>query len=208
VAAKPINEVVRTGRWRGRSVAGIGLIGAIATALGAWLFGHEGGGTPARLPPSAGAAGSDVVATVLYCHDGDTCRVALPGGLWLAVRLAGIDAPEVASRGRPGQPLGDEARAALTSAVQGRTVRLRQVDLDPYNRPVVEMRLDDAAEARPVNLALVGDGMAEVYRGRTKRLDKSPYLAAEAEAKAAHRGIWGLARYESPSSYRHGAKAR
>lgn len=139
-------------------------------------------------------------ALVHHCHDGDTCRLGFGPGqsVWLNVRLAGIDAPEVKGRGGAGQPLGDAAREAINAAAKGQVVSVRQLDLDSYNRPIVEL----AADGRLLNLELVEQGLAEVYRGATKRLDQTPYLAAEERARAAKRGIWGLADYVSPKAYR------
>ena len=141
--------------------------------------------------PAETEALKSVDAYVYYCHDGDTCRVKVAGSMWVSVRLAGIDAPEVGSRGgrgkkkNDGQTMGQDAKDFLNKAVQGKNVALRQVDLDPYNRPVVVLE----TEGKSVNLQLVEEGFAEVYRGKTKRLDKAPYLAAEEKAKKDKKGI-------------------
>lgn len=147
-------------------------------------------------------------AQVYYCHDGDTCRVKVGGAMWVSVRLAGLDAPEVPSRGgrgkkgNDGQSLGGDAKDFLNKAIQGKTVTLRQVDLDPYNRPVVVLE----SEGKAVNLQLIEEGYAEVYRGKTKRLDKAPYFAAEEKAKKDKKGIWALANYQSPTEFRKAMK--
>jgi endonuclease YncB( thermonuclease family) len=147
---------------------------------------------------------SQVEAHVYYCHDGDTCRVRVANAMWVSVRLAGIDAPEVASRGgrgkkkNDGQSMGQDAKDFLNKSVQGKNVLLRQVDLDPYNRPVVVLESDGKA----INIRLIEEGLAEVYRGKTKRLDKAPYLDAEEKAKKEKKGIWSLANYESPAAFR------
>jgi micrococcal nuclease len=142
---------------------------------------------------------SGIDAYVHYCSDGDTCRVRIGDSLWLNVRLAGIDAPEVArGKKKPGQPLGDEAKSFLNAQVKGQKVRLRQTDLDHFNRPVVEV----TKGLQSVNLALIREGFAEAYRGPAKRLDRTPYLKAEDEAKAARRGIWSLKNYLPPARFR------
>ncbi len=142
-------------------------------------------------------------ALIYNCSDGDTCRVGVADGLWFNVRLAGIDAPEVPhGKKKPGQPLGSEAKDFLNHAIKGQTVKLAQTDLDPYNRPVVE--LADATGS--VNLRLVAEGLAEAYRGPAKRLDRDPFFAAEAEAKKAKKGIWGLKDYVPPGDYRKSVK--
>jgi endonuclease YncB( thermonuclease family) len=162
---------------------------------------------PAASPsgPDLGESLQAVDAYVYHCHDGDTCRVRVADAVWLNVRLAGIDAPEVGGgRKRAGQPMGDQARDFLNGAIKGKTVKLRQLDLDQYNRPVVELTLGEQA----VNRQLVVEGFAEVYRGKAKRLDRAPYEAAEAEAKKARKGIWSLSSYESPKDFRKATKSR
>ncbi len=179
----------------------------------AWAFGAglvplafvwaAGDGPKSPGEPDEKAPPQLVEAYVYHCHDGDTCRVRIANGIWLNVRLAAIDAPEVEKRhgGKSewkGQPMGEAARDALNALIKGQDVRLRQVDLDQYNRPVVEILLKD----QTVNRTLVEQGFAEVYRGKTKRMDKEAYFAAEARAKRDKKGIWGMSGYQSPSEYR------
>lgn len=144
----------------------------------------------------------DLEALVYYCNDGDTCRVGIGEALWFNVRLAGIDAPETGRKG--GQPLGDEARDALNRLIKGKLVLLRQTDLDQYNRPVVEILLQNNL----VNVAQIEGGWAEMYRGKTKRLDRTIYEQAEAKARATKRGIWGLAEYQSPAAFRKDKRSK
>ena len=153
---------------------------------------------------SLGGDGKRLAAQVFHCNDGDTCRVKVMDSLWFNVRLAGIDAPEVAKArgGKPGQAMGNEAREYLNGMVKGKKIELRQVDLDPYNRPVVEL-FDKETN---INLRLVEEGYAEVYRGKTKRFDKAPFLEAEEKAKKAKKGIWALSQYQSPKDFRQEQK--
>jgi endonuclease YncB( thermonuclease family) len=160
---------------------------------------------PSAPPPSPGQAADEgddlpaIDALVFHCNDGDTCRVRIAGSVWMNVRLAGIDAPEVShGKKRPGQPLGGESRDFLNSVVKGKSVKLRQTDLDQYNRPVVELTAGEIA----VNRTMVENGFAEAYRGKTRRLDNAAYFAAEAAAKKARKGVWGLASYQSPAEFR------
>lgn len=136
------------------------------------------------------------------CHDGDTCKIMTDDGLWFQVRLAGIDAPEVGrfgSKKSTGQPLGQDARQELLKILgNGSDVTMKQLDLDPFNRPIVELY----AGSECANLKLLELGMAERYRGKSKGLDPSAYDAAESLAKKAGLGIWGLIRHESPSKWR------
>ncbi len=146
-----------------------------------------------------------VEANVLYCNDGDTCRVKVASGMWMNVRLAGIDAPEVASgKKKPGQPFGEEARNFLNNHAKGKTIQIRQTDLDQYNRPVVEL----LSEGQNINRKIVQSGFAEAYRGKTKRIDNAAYLADEAAAKKAGSGIWSQKDYVSPALFRKAEKTK
>ena len=160
--------------------------------------------SPIALPSKDDESEPDapIDATITWCHDGDTCRiVTTPGKLWMNVRLGGIDAPEVKKvrgKNKSGQDGGDQARDYLQSTIQGKKVSLKQTDLDHYNRPVVEIFL----EGKNINIDLVSKGFAEAYRGKTKRLDSQAYLKAEATAKEAQLGVWGLKNYQSPGDFR------
>jgi endonuclease YncB( thermonuclease family) len=48
--------------------------------------------------------------------------------------------------------------------------------------------------------------MAERYRGKTKRIDKEKYDAAEAKAKSSKLGIWSMKNYVSPQDWRRESK--
>jgi len=137
------------------------------------------------------------------CHDGDTCQVTTESGLWFNVRLAGIDAPEISSAKSKShmasQPLADEARDKLLELIRsGKELKINQLDMDPYNRAVVEIHVGGES----VNLKLLELGLAERYRGKSKLLDQSRYRKAEQSARLAKRGIWGLKQYQSPSQWR------
>lgn len=143
-------------------------------------------------------------AKITYCHDGDTCRIVTDSGLWFNARLAGIDAPEVESKRKgQGQPLGDQSRDTLSELVtKKKNIEIRQVDLDHYNRPVIEIYADKEC----LNLKLLELGLAERYSGKTKRIDRSKYDAAEEKAKAQKLGIWGQKNYVSPQQFRREGK--
>lgn len=150
-------------------------------------------------------SGVKTKAHVHYCSDGDTCRISIADRtMWINVRLFGIDAPETAKKRRQksGQPMGEAAKEFLNKTVQDKDVMLAQADLDPYNRPVVEIFIDNQS----VNLLLVEKGYAEVYRGKTKRIDKKKFEDAEKKAKDAKLGIWTQTNYISPANFRKANK--
>ena len=146
-------------------------------------------------------------ATILHCSDGDTCRVEITSSeqkFWMNVRLFGIDAPEVSHGKKKGQPFGEQARDALNGKIKGQEVVLKQADLDPFNRPVVEIQYQQTN----INLWMIESGLAEAYRGKTKRIEKTPYLQAEDTARKSKKGIWSQQNYVSPSLFRESTRKK
>ena len=153
------------------------------------------------------ALGLDKKYTVIGCNDGDTCRVHDDKNQEKKVRLVGIDAPEVAKKkgrhpGRKelhGQPLGLAAKEKLNTMLKGKQVQLHEFGTDIYKRELAEIYL----ERLNVNVKMVEDGFAEVYRGKPPQgLHLESYQRAEQQAKAAKRGIWSIEDYESPKAFR------
>ncbi|SBO42657.1 thermonuclease family protein [Cyanobium sp. NIES-981] len=127
-----------------------------------------------------GAAGQPRQATVLSIGDGDTIRVRR-SGTTLTVRLACIDAPELAQR-----PHGAQARNALQNRLPiGAPVRLLVKSTDRYGRLVAEV----IGEVN-LGLALVEDGQAFVYRRYLHQCDARAYEEAESRASRRRRGAW------------------
>ena len=139
---------------------------------------------------------------VLFCHDGDTCKVEI-GGVSFNVRLADIDAPELSKRkGVSHQPFGRESAEKINELVQGKEVTLNQISTDMYNRPIVKMINSEGID---INLKMIQLGLAELYRGSRKNTPKDPsYTQAEKKAKKEKLGIWSLPQstYMSPYDYR------
>lgn len=134
---------------------------------------------------------------VVSIGDGDTVRVQ-QGDRAITVRLACIDAPETAQ-----SPWGQQSAARLKQILPvGQTVRLREVDTDRYGRTVAELYQDEQS----VNLQLVAEGHAVVYR---QYLDscaetKDQYLQAEAKAQQQQQGFWNQTSPCMPWDYRQG----
>ncbi|MFW7379160.1 MAG: thermonuclease family protein [Oligoflexus sp.] len=147
-----------------------------------------------------------IPAEITHCNDGDTCRAKIAGNLWMNVRLAGIDAPELAKKRKKtsAQAFAEEARDWLNNSVKQQPVELLQHDLDHFNRPIVELYVGQ----RLINIEMLRHGLAEVYQGKTKRLDRTPYLAAEAAAKEKKIGIWSQKNYQSPKDFRRAGAAQ
>ena len=137
-------------------------------------------------------------ATVLSVGDGDTLRVQA-GGQVITIRLACIDAPELAQ-----SPWGQQARAYLMQRLpRGRQVSLQPHSTDRYGRLVAEVISDST-----INLAMVEDGQAFAYRRYLDGCDAREYLEAEARASRHRVGVWqqdgGITR---PWDFRRGRTA-
>ncbi|PLW18830.1 hypothetical protein PCANC_06648 [Puccinia coronata f. sp. avenae] len=83
------------------------------------------------------------------------------------VRLAGVDAPELAHFGNPAQPFSKEAFEFLTNLVNHKKVTVELLSKDRYNR-IVGMTFVRRWKFLPltqnVSLAMVQHGLATVYR--------------------------------------------
>ena len=147
----------------------------------------------------SGANVSPRTYVVVSCNDGDTCRLKSPDNVTVKVRLVGIDAPEFGGKKKKGQPLSLESKAFINELVQGKSVTLNALGSDAYNRSLAEIYIGETN----VNLEIVRAGLAEVYQGKPpKGLDAVAYARAEAEAKAARKGVWALTNYQSPKDFR------
>lgn len=139
------------------------------------------------LPKGLKPLGEGVVAEVL---SGDTLRLA--DGR--EVRLAGVEAPWPGLADAPAQPMADMARAALAELAAGRAVALFSAGqpLDRHGRALAHVRREDGLW---VQAGLLRQGWARVRVWPETRAGAAAMLAAEGEAKAAGRGLWGHPAY-------------
>ena len=133
------------------------------------------------LAPAAPAAPAESLrAVVLSIGDGDTIRVRQAGRM-LTVRLACIDAPELAQ-----QPDGPAARRYLQQRLPvGQEVQLAVKAIDRFGRSVAEV-----ISELNINLVMVEDGQAFAYRRYLGGCDAREYLEAEFRASRHRAGIW------------------
>jgi endonuclease YncB( thermonuclease family) len=95
--------------------------------------------------------------------------VKLRAHIWLgqevetAVRLAGINAPELRGDCDAERQLAQQARAYLTTLLTGGAVSLRDIAYDKYGGRVVAQVID--AAGRDLGAALVTAGYARPYDG-------------------------------------------
>ena len=118
----------------------------------------------------------------------------------LAIRLAGVDAPEAAHFGHSAQPGAQEAREELARLVLNRRVRVYLWRRDQYERAVGTVmfrrgiwgwvrRTDAGKELLKKGLATVYEAKSGVEFGGEAR--EREYRRIEQRAKGWKRGIWG-----------------
>jgi len=134
------------------------------------------------------------IGRVESVHDGDTLKVQ-HGEKVETIRLAGIDCPELA------QSHGKEARDWLGQLVLGHDVRIKEEGRDRYGRTIADVFLGRLW----INQAVVERGLAWHY---TAYSTNKELAAAEAEAKAARRGLWADDSPEPPWEFRKRLKTK
>jgi endonuclease YncB( thermonuclease family) len=133
---------------------------------------------------------------VVSVADGDTFKAKIQGTA-LQFRMSDIDAPE------KDQPYGEEARARLKAALDGKDVVMLRVGNDTtYGRLVVHVWIGTLH----VNRELVALGAAWFY---TEYAHDDCLYQVEQEARDAKRGLWSLPPEErvSPWEWREKKKA-
>lgn len=155
-------------------------------------------------------------ALVTRVGDGDGFRavhvplllsaVAPPNVEPFSIRLAGVDAPEMRSFGRPEQKFASEAKAALEKLVLGKTVSLDVLDIDQYGRLVAMVHVRRYfIWTLNVNLEMVRRGLASIYTGARASFGgiREELETAERAAREARRGIWSDGSFVEPKHWRH-----
>ena len=140
------------------------------------------------------AADTGEQALVTRVADGDTVRVQL-GGREITIRLIGVDTPELGNRSDRAvapQPFASDATAFTRAALAGQRVRLEFESgdrLDKYGRTLAYVFLTDGTF---FNRRLLQRGYARAYARFPFRYRKQ-FLADEAAARHAKRGLWAIA---------------
>ncbi|KAI9451414.1 nuclease [Lactarius psammicola] len=131
------------------------------------------------------------------------------------IRMAGVDAPERSHFGKPAQAYSDEALAWLKEHVHGRRIKCQLFQRDQYGRIVALPLLPlfryrwwwpRLGGTRNLPLEMVRAGWGVVYTGAGAEYGgwgQDAFLAAQAEAQAARRGIWHAGTdIETPAEYK------
>ena len=129
------------------------------------------------------------------------------------VRLAGVDAPEMAHFGRAAQPYGQEALDWLTEYLVHRRVRAYVYKKDQYDRVVATVYVRKWLLRRDVGLQMIKRGLATVYEAKIGAEFgglKKKYSKAESSAKRRKKGMWNGKKkdFESPRDYKTRLKER
>ncbi|PHH92345.1 hypothetical protein CDD83_7833 [Cordyceps sp. RAO-2017] len=125
----------------------------------------------------------------------------------IAIRIAGVDAPEGAHFGRPAQPHATEALAWLSNYILRRDVRAYVYRRDQYNRVIATVYVRRFLFRRDVGLEMLKQGLATTYEAKTGAEyggRREAYEKAEAQAKRKRKGIWAgkASAFESPRDYK------
>jgi len=110
------------------------------------------------------------LALLLAVTDGDTFRARLevwPGvEVVTAVRLRGIDTPEIRGKCPAEKAAAQTAKTRLTELLSAGHIELRQVELDKYAGRVDAVAFIDG---HPVSDTLISEGLARPYSGGARQ---------------------------------------
>lgn len=109
------------------------------------------------------------------------------------IRLAALQAPNRARNDKErDDPLGQEAFDTLKKLAEGKEVTLKTIGKpDRHGRTVAQVFV----EGKSVQESMLEAGMGWTYTFNDSRKLATPFLAAEAKAEAAKRGIWAQGEY-------------
>jgi endonuclease YncB( thermonuclease family) len=141
-------------------------------------------------PPAQSSVSADAMAVVEEVIDGSTMVLDRPIMGSRVLRLAGIEAPQVAQRpAHENWPLAEEARQTLAALSLGHQVRLsfEGLALDRYRRLIAQVHDENG---RWLQGEMVARGMAWVRSLPDNRSRLADLLVIEAAARAEARGIW------------------
>ena len=140
---------------------------------------------------AAGTPSGPFSGRVVGVTDGDSVVLLKEERERIAIRLDGIDSPEL------GQDFGRRAKQFTSDLLFGRTVEVQPKSLDRYGRTVARVRV----EGRDASVEIVRAG----YAWHFLRYSSDPVLdAAEQSARAGRLGLWLQSDAVAPWEFRSG----
>ncbi|WP_226582103.1 thermonuclease family protein [Halobacillus litoralis] len=139
-------------------------------------------------------------ATVVNIVDGDTIDIKL-NGKKERVRLLLVDTPETKHPDLPTQKFGPEASAFTTSTLSGKEVKVEYdgPKYDKYDRLLAYIWVD----GENFNQTLLEEGLARyAYEYDPPYEHAEEMKEAQAEAKAAERGVWSIDGYVTDEGFK------
>ena len=181
--------------------------------------------TVSDLPKSYFKSRQTINGNVVKVIDGDTIRIKYLKFPWsrtkplkkgellsentLIIRLAGVDAPETAKFGNPGQELGDEVTNFVKDELLNNNIQVKLLKIDRYNRALGLVKYRNGLKLFEKDLSeiLLEKGYATLYKsggaifdGKENRLR---FSKLENIAKQKGKGIWHKDYYgETPAAYK------
>ena len=113
--------------------------------------------------------------------DGDSLKVRHESGRVYNVQLYGVRTPQLS------QPSGPEAKEAARKLVEGKSVNVQVINVNPGGSTVAVVAINDQYSLQAF---LVGSGMAWVYDGHCDLKMCTQWNAMEKQARTAERGLW------------------
>ena len=179
-----------SGQTAGVSQPGEASQEAAAGGSGDASSGAKNGGKSSDAGRGAGV-GRGPSYRVVSVVDGDTIKVRI-NGRKETIRMIGLDTPETKKPHVAVQCYGKEATSHMQSLVQSKDVQLvvdrGQGERDKYGRLLRYVFVDGQTN---VALAQIAGGFGREYTYDDAYTYQSQFRAAQAEAQAAKRGLWG-----------------
>jgi endonuclease YncB( thermonuclease family) len=136
-----------------------------------------------------------ITGSAIRIHDGDTFTLQTSDGEKHAIRLNGIDAPEL------DQPFGKASRDALRKRLESKQI-LVIFDKRDWRGRIIGTVL---SEAENINLSMIAMGLAwyfEEFAADVPPIERLQYAAAQAKAKSSRLNLWAEAAMP-PWKWRH-----
>ncbi|TXH68779.1 MAG: thermonuclease family protein [Thiothrix sp.] len=134
-------------------------------------------------------------AQIVHIADGDTLTVLGPDKKTYKIRLQGIDAPEKK------QAFGQACKESLMQMTDNQLAKVEAFKKDRYGRIVGKVRV----KGKDLALEQIKAGCGWHYTAYEKEQstrDQKTYAKAEAQARAAERGLWQDAKPIAPWDFR------